>query len=189
MKRRSTGLTIALLMGILVAGGFRLEAQVAAAAQKSPISLSVGGRVSGFDPDFGPNRLGGVGGFVDLRVFHGLGIEAEGRWLRFHQYQSIHEDNYLIGPRYQMPHIWRAMPYAKVLVGYGKMNFEYNYAYGQYTMLAVGGGVDLRVTRRINLRAFDVEYQDWPKWSQPLISPTTALYPFGISAGVSYRVF
>ena len=69
------------------------------------------------------------------------------------------------------------------------MNFEYNYAYGQYTMLAVGGGVDLRVTRRINLRAFDVEYQDWPKWSQPLISPTTALCPFGISAGVSYRVF
>jgi hypothetical protein len=35
----------------------------------------------------------------------------------------------------------RATPYTKVLVGYGRMNFEYNAAYGRFTDIAYGGSV------------------------------------------------
>jgi hypothetical protein len=43
--------------------------------------------------------------------------------------------------------------------------------------------VDVKLTRRISLRAVDVEYQYWPWWSN------TALSPYGASVGMSYKVF
>jgi hypothetical protein len=138
---------------------------------------------SGFQPDYGPNNLGGLGAFVDLNVFHGLGIEAEGRWLRFNEFENISQDNYLAGPRFQLRHISRATPYVKVLAGEGRMNFEDNIAIGRFTNIAYGGGVDVRITHRISIRAVDVEFQQWPKFLGG------SLYPAGISAGVSYRIF
>jgi hypothetical protein len=42
----------------------------------------------------------------------------------------------------------------------------------------------VKLTRRINLRAADFEYQLWPKWVN-----NQSLMPYGLSAGLSYRVF
>jgi hypothetical protein len=77
---------------------------------------------------------------------------------------------------------WKATPYAKVLIGVGKMNFNFNYATGRFTDIAYGGGVDIAVSKRLSVRAVDFEYQQWPAWL------SSSLYPYGVSAGVSYRI-
>ena len=159
-----------------------VQAQVAPSAFKSPISLTAGGMVSLFDQDYYPVKQWGAGAFVDLNLFHGIGVEAEGRWQRFHEYQNISQDNYLIGPRVKVLHIWRAQPYVKALGGFSNMNFGNGIGSGRFTTLAFGGGVDLRVTRRWGLRA-DGEYQYWPTFLD------SHLTPYGVSAGVSYRIF
>ena len=76
----------------------------------------------------------------------------------------------------------RATPYAKVLIGLGRMNFEYNLAYGRFTDIAYGGGSDFKLTKRLSVRG-DFEYQQWPKWIN------SSLYPYGASVGVGYRIF
>jgi hypothetical protein len=161
----------------------RLQAQVVPSATRSGLSLTAGGMVSVFKPDYVPNKLGGVGGYIDLNIFHGIGVEAEGRWQRFNEFEGISQDNYLIGPRYQFRHFWKVRPYAKGLVGYTNMNFGSNVGTGRFTTLAVGGGIDLSLSRRISVRAFDAEYQYWPDFLGG------ALRPYGASVGIGYRIF
>jgi hypothetical protein len=79
----------------------------------------------------------------------------------------------------------RATPYVKFLGGVGYMNFQDHLATGHFAALAYGGGVDLRLNRRVNIRALDVEIQQWPQFAVT----TQSLHPVGISAGVSYRIF
>ena len=142
----------------------------------------------------------GLVAYVDLKFSHWVQIEAEGRWLRFNQdpnifedsKSNVHQDNYLIGPRVPLPRIWRASPYAKVLAGYSLMNMGLYPGScsagscdvsGRFTDIAFGGGADIRVTRRVSLRAIDFEYQYLPAWWN------TSLKPYGASVGIAYRVF
>jgi hypothetical protein len=185
ISRRTSAFFLFLLTNVVAglgAGSTSLHAQAAPAALKSPLSLTVGGMVSGFDPKYGPNKLLGIGAYADLNVFHGLGIEGEGRWLRYHSFENITQDNYLIGPRYKLLHFWKAQPYVKGLVGFSNMNFEDNVATGRFTDIAFGGGVDVKVTRRFSVRG-DAEYQYWPSFLG------TSLSPYGASVGVGYRIF
>jgi hypothetical protein len=189
----------ALFCILLVAGALSAHAQVVPAATGRALSITAGGLASAFQPDYAgggiastsSNRLYGVGAYVDVKFTRWFQVEAEGRWLRYNQLYNIYQDNYLIGPRLPIPHlhIWRATPYAKVLVGFGNMNFEFNEAHGRYTDIAYGGGVDIRVTRRISVRAIDFEYQQWPKWPDLPGVASTPLYPYGASVGVGYKVF
>jgi hypothetical protein len=174
----------AVLLIFLVVSAAASRAQVLPSAEKSHgLSLTAGGMGSFFQPDYGPNRLLGVGAYADLRFTRWFQAEGEARFLRYNQFANIYEDNYLVGPRLPVFHFWKATPYAKVLIGEGKMNFQYNEAKGTFTALAYGGGVDIKVTKRLSFRAIDVEYQQWPKWLDG------SLYPYGVSAGVGYRIF
>jgi hypothetical protein len=187
-------------LSLVGVGGMSAGAQVVPSAYARGLSITAGGELSGFQPDytgFGvPEQapfsqyLYGIGTFVDVKITPWVQIEAEGRWLRFNQVDGIHEDNYLIGPRLPIykAHFWKATPYAKVLIGYGKLNFEDGNGYGRYTDIAYGGGLDIKMTRRINLRLPDFEYQQWPKWTEGTGKDST-LFPYGLSVGVSYRVF
>jgi opacity protein-like surface antigen len=186
-------LFVVLFCIVAAAGALSTRAQVVPSATGRRLSVTAGGIGSVFQPDYAgggvaqasPYRLFGVGAYVDVKFSRWVQIEAEGRWLRFNPYFDITEDNYLIGPRLPIPHahIWRATPYAKVLVGMGRMNFENNIAWGRFTDIAYGGGVDVKVTKRISVRAIDFEYQQWPSWLN------SSLAPYGFSAGVGYRVF
>jgi len=167
---------------LLVLGSMPAGAQVEPAAVARQFSITAGGIASGFEPGYGPNKLLGVGAFVDLKFSRWVQAEGEGRWLRINQFDNIYEDHYLIGPRVPIHTFWRATPYAKVLAGVGKMNFQFNYAHGSFTDIAYGGGLDVRLTRRISVRAIDFEYQQWPRWVN------SSLYPYGASVGISYRV-
>jgi hypothetical protein len=138
-----------------------------------------------FQPDYAgegiaqtsPNRLYGVGAYVDARFSRWVQIEAEGRWLRFNQYLGIDENSYLIGPRIPIKTFHRLTPYGKVLVGAGTGSF----LTGQSFVISYGGGVDYRLSRKFTLRAFDFEYQQWN------VTPT--LWPYGGSVGLSYKIF
>lgn len=114
-----------------------------------------------------------------------VGIEGEMRWLRMNSYVNITEDNYLIGPKVPIHEFTKKgiTPYGKALFGLGRMNFEYNEAYGRFADIAIGGGVDMKLSNRWILRPVDFEYQLWPNWLNG------TLKPYGVSAGVAYKIF
>ena len=161
--------------------------QVVAAQKGGPPPLSVGGYFSTFAPDYGPNRLYGLGVYADLDVFHHLGAEGEVRFLRFHQSSNIHEDHYLVGPRYSFQH-GRFSPYVKFLIGAGELNYQDHVGHSGFFAIAPGGGVDYRLSRHFNLRA-DYEYQYWP--SAPALPGfhSSGMTPQGWSFGGAYRLF
>lgn len=176
---------------MMVPGAVSARAQVVPSATKGQFSLTAGGFASVTQPDYAgfaiaqtsPNRLYGIGAFVDVRFRRWVQLEAEGRWSRFNEFENTSEDNYLIGPRVPIHtfHFMKATPYGKVLVGLGRMNFENKDGYGHFTAIAYGGGLDFKLTKRISARG-DFEYQQWPQWLN------SSLYPYVVSAGVSYRI-
>jgi opacity protein-like surface antigen len=167
------------------------HAQVVPSATSRTFSVSAGAFGSMAQPDYGdqgfaqtsPNRLFGPGAFVDVHFSRWVQVEAEGRWLRFNQFYlrglppGNGENTYLIGPRIPIVTFHRISPYGKFLVGLGNGPF----LNGNTFVLAYGGGVDYRLTRRFTLRAIDFEYQRW--------SVTPTLYPYGGSVGISYKIF
>jgi hypothetical protein len=124
----------------------------------------------------------GISGFVDADSKGSLGLEGEARWLTFHQTADVHASTYMAGPRY-FRNVRKFQPYAKVLVGFGQFNFPYNFAHGNYLVVAPGGGVDFRINRRFRVRLADFEYQIWPQFTYGAMSSV------GISAGIRYRIF
>jgi hypothetical protein len=195
-KRKSA---LALLSLLLAAGAVSARAQVVPSATAEGFSVAAGGEVSGFQPDYigtgVPAQAGfhgllaGEGAYVDVKFTPWIQIEGEGRWMRWNRpVGGIYEDNYLVGPRLPIYKLrfWRATPYAKVLVGYGKLNFEHDFGWGRYTAIAYGGGLDIKMNRRLTLRAPDFEFQQWPSWTEGYGNSTT-LFPYGLSVGVSYR--
>jgi opacity protein-like surface antigen len=80
-------------------------------------------------------------------------------------------------------------------VGIGYFNFPLNAAHGSYFDVALGGGLDYRLTRRIYVRG-EYEYQIWPGFVGPpdptpipLQNRPNGLTPNGFSVGASYRIF
>lgn len=124
-----------------------------------------------------PNNLFGFGAYVDFKISRWVVVESEGQWLHFNQYQGINENSYMIGPKVPITNIKGLTPYGKFLVGFGGGSF----LNGHTTVLAYGGGVDYRLNKRLTLRAFDFEYQQW------MVKPN--LHPYGGSVGIAYNIF
>jgi hypothetical protein len=109
-------------------------------------------------------------------------VEGEATWLWLHQQDNVHDETYLMGPRYNFNGPGRWGPYAKVLIGNGQFNFPFNYAHGGYLVVAGGGGIDYHLNRKFALRVADVEYQYWPQFTFGTLSSIK------VSAGVQYRI-
>jgi hypothetical protein len=166
-------------------------AQVVPSATGSRASLVVGGFASAGQPDYAgatnssgqaiastsPYRLYGMGAYVDYRMSRWVQLEGEARWLNKNQYLGINENSYSIGLREPIRTFGRFTPYGKALIGLGSGSFLTGHA----AMYTVGGGVDYRLNKRFNVRAFDFEYQQWN------VTPT--LHPYTASVGLSYRIF
>jgi hypothetical protein len=163
--------------------------QVVPAATSGSFHLSAGGLGSLAQPDYAgegiaqtsTNRLYGVGAYVDAHFSRWFQVEAEGRWMRFNPaYEPPNTENtYLIGPRIPIGTFHRTTPYGKFLVGLGNGGF----LSGGTFVMAYGGGVDYRLTRRFTLRAIDFEYQQWR------VNSAITLQPYGGSVGISYKIF
>lgn len=158
------------------------RAQVIPAGDVGGLTLTAGAMGSGFTVQYGQRKMLGITGFVDADTVRHIGIEAEGRWLEFHQTQDVHVETYSIGGRYHF-NVGRFQPYGKGLIGLGKFNFPYNLASGNYLVVTAGGGLDYRLSHRIFIRAADFEYQDWPQFTFGSMSNV------GLSAGIRVRIF
>jgi hypothetical protein len=174
------------------------------------LSITAGGTASVFQPDFAgewtcqPSNLAvcypvaqapslpifGLGAYADVELNRWAQLEAEARWQRFNPFAhhfSVnyfqHEDNYLVGPRVQVCRFRRSTVSAKALAGISKMNLDDIGHHGLFATLAFGGGIDIKLTKRIVIRAIDAEYQYWPAWEHSTLSP------YGFNWGVGYKIF
>jgi hypothetical protein len=169
---------------LFLSAALSLHAQVVPAASSGGLAIDAGGMASVFQPDYAgegiaqtsPNRLYGMGAYADVKFNRWVQIEGEGRWLDFNQYLGINETNYLVGPRVPIGTFKKITPYGKFLVGMGGGSFLTGHSF----VMAYGGGLDYRLSHRFMVRG-DFEYQQWR------VTPT--LFPYGVSVGVSYRVF
>jgi hypothetical protein len=143
---------------------------------------TVGVTGSFFNVNYGQRSVGGIGLYIDGNLYHREGAEFQVQSLRFNQQSGTRETTYLIGPRYSFRD-FGFVPYVKVLAGIGNFTFPYGYGKGNYFVLAPAAGLDYTLSRRINLRLINIEYQDWPQFS------FGNLHPYGASAGISFRVW
>lgn len=180
--KKSTGFLFCVVITSLALSA---SGQVVPSATAHEAKVTAGGFASMFQPNYAgnavaqtsPQRLYGIGAYVDVKLNRWVGVEAEGNWLRFNQYLGINEDSYSIGPKVPIRTFRGLTPYGKFLVGIGSGSF----LNGHTTVLTYGGGVDYRLNNRFTLRAFDFEYQQW--------TVTPALHPYGGSVGIAYKVF
>jgi hypothetical protein len=157
-------------------------AQAVPAGERGGLSLSAGGTASGYSLGYGDQKLLGMSAFVDVDGRQHLGVEGEARWLSFYQTNQEHASTFMIGPRYSL-YFGRFQPYAKGLVGVGHFTYPYLFGHDDGLVVAPGGGVDFRLTRRIRLRAVDFEYQLWPQFHYGLMSS------YGVSTGIRIKIF
>ncbi|WP_263419398.1 porin family protein [Terriglobus albidus] len=149
--------------------------------------LQAGGGYSIAKPDTMPNKFKGFYLYFDLDFKHHLGIEGEFRKVNQDDPGKEYEKTYEIGPRYYRTYkdgLFR--PYIKGMYGRGVYNFQdpgTNVAIANlaYNIMAAGGGLDIRANRRINVRVFDYEYQNWFGY------PPHGITPQVVSFGVAYH--
>lgn len=160
------------------------HAQTAPSAWQEGFSLSAGATASGYYLQYGARKIAGPAVFVDADTRHHIGIEGEARWLLAPQTANVHNTTWLIGLRYSAFDFHQKFhPYVKGLVGFTQFNFPYNYAKGDYLVVAPGGGLDYNLGRRLRWRVVDAEYQIWPQFT---FGNETS---FGVSTGIRYRIF
>ena len=153
---------------------------VPTASRRGSIALGIGGTI--INPDFAQSNIGAITFFGDVNFARFLGVEGVIHY-SVNTPTDVSENSYLIGPRYILRYK-RIEGYAKALVGVGHFGLQQgsfaNPNTATYFEYALGGGIDVRVTRHINIRAIDFEVQKWPGFH-----PNT-LSPYGGTVGVSY---
>lgn len=159
----------------------RCEAQALPTASGPGMSVSIGGGYTAMESDYGQRLLGGAMGYLDANISPSFGGEAEVKFLRNHTDEDVDESTYLAGIKYALPNR-RLQPYVKVLAGVGQITFPFRYATGSYLVIAPGAGIDYHFPGRFTARLVDFQYQDWPQFTYG------ALHPYGISAGLSFRL-
>lgn len=159
----------------------KASAQARPAAAGPDTYVAVGGGVSAFQADYGQRVLGGGVVYADVNPTWRYGFEGEARYLRLHTDEDVTETNYLAGVRVALKP-WGFQPYAKLLVGAGRISLPFHYGEGTYLTFAPGGGVDYSISDRLSVRVIDFEYQIWPDFSYG------PLRPYGISAGLKFRL-
>ncbi len=168
-----------------LAATLSIDAQVQPAAKSHQSRLSAGVFGSAFQPDYtghgyagaSPNPLLGIGAYFDYRFSRYIGVEGEGNWMHFNQYNAISENTYLIGPKVYIHDFGKFTPYGKFLFGAGNGSL----LNGSATVLSYGGGVDYNLSDRWVMRLGDFEYQQW--------RVTPRLHPYGGSFGIAYKIF
>lgn len=182
MPRVRYAVFLAALLAFCMGMARTASAQVVFTGDEGGFTLSAGATASGYEVQYGQQKLLGIAGVVDVDTRRRFGLEAEGRWLMFHETNQLHATTWMAGPRYHFTR-GKFQFYGKGLVGVGQFYFPYNYAKGNYLVLAPGGGVDYRWKRRVSFRLADVEYQVWPQFTFGSMSS------YGVSAGVLYHIF
>lgn len=173
---------LAVLLAVCSGLARTAAAQVVYSGDKGGFSLTAGATASGYEVQYGQQKLLGIAGVVDVDTRRRFGLEGEARWLIFNSPDQLQTTTWMAGPRYHYG-FGKFQVYGKGLVGIGQFTFPYNYAQGSYLVIAPGGGVDYRWKRKISIRVVDFEYQMWPQFTYGSMSS------YGISTGVLYHIF
>ena len=167
---------------LMMLGCMAAQGQALPTASGGGAYFSIGGGATAMQADYGQRILAGGMVYADSNATPSLGLELEAKFLRWHTDEDVTETTYLAGVRYSFRSQKRWSPYAKVLAGEGNINLPFNYAHGSYLAIAPGAGLEYHFAGRWTARVIDVEYQDWPQFTYG------ALHPYGVSAGMSFRV-
>jgi hypothetical protein len=176
----------AALLACLAGGAAAAHAQSQESVVGGGERLTAGGDINANYLGYGKLWIGGAGASVDANVNWRLGLEGEANFTFYRQQANTHATTYLVGPRYQFNALgsrYHYRPYVKFLVGDGAFNFPYNYAHGNYFLMAPGAGLDYRVNYRWRIRLVDFEYQYWPQFTFGATSN------YAITTGIRYNIF
>lgn len=184
MKHLLTLFSIAFLLGTTA---HFAQGQAAPTATRNS-SIQLGAGYSYASPDYGQRKIQGYTIYGTFNFTRHWGIEGDVHRIDVITPTDIAEDSYLLGPRYSF-RFGRFMPYGKGLLGLGTFKTDYdprsnrpNYS-NTYKMWAAGGGVDMRASRRWNIRLVDFEYQNWPGYSVHGLTP----YVFTFGAAYTFH--
>ena len=187
------GPTLAVLFAC---AAYSAPAQTAPAATKNNFPLSVGGGISGYNPDWGHGHMLGGTVWVDYTLprvpsfLQGIGLELEARDLNFGRTETVPpllvEEAAGGGVTYTWRHYRNFHPYGKFLGEYGGLTCNKSgpqYHHDTRTVVIGGGGLEYRALHNIWVRA-DFEYQFWPdlfggKTLDPKGFTVGAMYHFG----------
>ena len=188
---------------IFIAFSGLAHSQVEASAFRGTLPFTVGGGVSGFNVDWGRNRMYAATLWVDWHpgripsILRGLGVEAEAHDLNYGRPNTstlpqnastlpsnFRQDTALGGPIYTYSRFRNFRPYGKFLIGFGSFDFHFpnnsRYTHDTRSLYEMGAGIDYRVWHSVFFRA-DYAYQDWGK----LFNGTNS-HPRGITVGAVY---
>ncbi len=165
-------------LAVLFLGISSMRAQaIYAGTENVRIQAGVGGTY--LKTDYARNTDKGLvfWGDYDFRAF--IGLEGEYRLGGLMAPGGIGENSYLVGPRL----LYRRRKftgYGKLTVGRGTITNQDLNQSSSFNVYAYGGGLEYKVTRKLNLRAVDIELQKWPDFKP------TAISPLSLAVGLSY---
>lgn len=140
-------------------------------------------------PDYGGTFLKGFTAYGDADIWRRLGVEATMHYVSVFTPTDIGEDTYLIGPRFSLIRQGRVNAYVKALGGVGRFEYQSGYYPHPHTdtfgVFSIGGGIDFRASKHLNVRAIDIEAQKWPGYGTPGYA-AHGLSPFVTTFGVAY---
>jgi outer membrane autotransporter protein len=130
-------------------------------------------------PGYVQESFRGVAAYADFDVTTHLGIEAEFHQANTSSNDQIYERTYEVGGRYHLTY-GPLLPYAKVLIGRGVFNYQYDRANLAYNLVAEGVGVDVKIGQYVRVRG-EYEYQRWANFQNGEIAPQL------VTIGVAYH--
>ena len=163
--------------------------QVAPSARVNGLPIGFGVGISDYSIDYGSGRrMQGPVAWLDVGVFHGLGVDASARSLYFNtppELTRMQQSTFLGGVHYEAKPIFHVRPFVRAGAGLGVIEFPSNnplYTRDSYSVFAPSAGVEIPVVPKVFIRA-EYEYQFWKDYHGP-----DYLNPQGVTLGVSYYV-
>jgi|HubBroStandDraft_5_1064220.scaffolds.fasta_scaffold407153_1 hypothetical protein len=132
-------------------------------------------------PQYVNSNIEGISAWADYDFWKFLGAEVSVHLGNVITPADINENSYAVGPRF-IYHRRKFTGYAKILFGRATIsNTDLNTS-SSYNIYSFGGGLEYKITRRINIRVVDFDYQQWPNFE-----PST-LTPLAVTIGASYII-
>lgn len=152
-------------------------------------SAQVGVGFSFAVPDYGSTYIKGFTAYGDADLWRRVGVEADIHYISVFTPTDIGEDTYLIGPRFSLIRQGRLNAYVKALGGIGRFEYQQGRYLPTHTdtfgVFSVGGGIEFKASKHINVRAIDIEAQKWPSYGTPGFA-AHGLSPFVTTFGAAY---
>jgi hypothetical protein len=143
--------------------------------------IQVGAGYLFLKPDYVETNIQGVSFWGDYDFWKFVGVEASVNLGNIITPSDINENSYQVGPRF-LYHHRKFTGYGKILFGRASIaNTEQNTS-STYNIYSFGGGLEYKLTRRINIRAVDFDYQQWGNFEPHTLSPVA------ITFGASYII-